>query len=163
MKTKLIIALCLLFTCLNILAADSNSTPHFNITFTVNKDWGKPEYREYTSINKKHELTYQQKYATLYIIETLCDNCKPVTVKEVNAINEHPQSGIVAMITTIDSNPAIYQLHSSPKGVDSRQVRFFHNKRFYEIQLTVNRKADIATHIRFERYFFKLLNSVRTK
>ena len=159
-KLKLI---AFLITCVVSQYAIANNNDQLTLEYSINSSWNKPQFRQYTSINKNLETSYQKQNATLIIIESLCPQCKHVTQEQVNQLNNNTANGITAALIKVAGNNAIYQLSSSRKGVDLRQLRFFHNGRFYEIQLGVNRSAKKSELIKLEREFLMLVSSIRIK
>jgi len=161
MKIKLITFICLIFISINYQEVYAESLPTIKLHYKIVNNWGTPTRAAYKSINETVTLTYHKKHATLIISESKCPKCKQVTQDEIKQINANTKSGIVALFIHVNNNSASYQLYSSPKGVDSRLVRFMNNGLYYEIQLTINKEIMKSNYLEYEREFIKLINSIK--
>ena len=119
------------------------------------KEWNKPEFSEYTVINKTQQWRYTKKLATLIVTKTECKSCTDVTQSDVNEYNKNEN---IAVLLLHNGKSAMLRFYASPKGVNFRVFQIFNNGFQYELQLGINNSATSQDSFKLEQSFYKLLN-----
>lgn len=153
----------LLIICVAFLLSHTVFAATFNekgITLDIPSSWGKPEYSQYTAMNKTSEWRFTRQHATLIIVKAECAKCQPFTQGDVDEINKYIKLATSAMLVNHKGRPALYTVHRNPKDVNFRVFKINSNGYQYEIQLGVAGKASHNFSFQIEKEFFLLIDSL---